>query len=99
MRDNTDAVWIELGVRDADINLTGTASDQAESRRIRLVEGAATGNFRGAYIHYDGASNALAIGAHNNSDNLPASDVDQIVMLRAGTTRVGIGMVPAGFIP
>lgn len=48
MLDNTDAVWIELGVRDADINLTGTASDQAESRRSRLVEGAATGNIRGA---------------------------------------------------
>ena len=76
------------------INLTGTTSDQAESGRIRFVEGTATGNFRGAYVRYDGANNVFAIGAHNNSDNLPASDVDQIVMLRSATTRVGIGRSP-----
>lgn len=76
------------------INLTGTTSDQAESGRIRFVEGTATGNFRGAYVRYDGANNVFAIGAHNNSDNLPSSDIDQIVMLRSATTRVGIGRTP-----
>lgn len=77
------------------INLTGTTSDQAESGRIRFVEGTAAGNFRGAYLRYDGANNVFAIGAHSNSDNLPASDVDQIVMLRSTTTRVGIGKSPS----
>lgn len=98
---NTSAPGSLFSIRGADdyfngpiVTLTGTTSDQVESGRIRFVEGTATGNFRGAYLRYDGAANVLALGAHNTSDNQQANDVDQIVMLRSATTRVGIGRTP-----
>lgn len=76
------------------IQMTGNGSDQAESGRIRFVEGTAAGNMRGAYIRYDGSANLMSLGAHSTSDADPAADVDHVLINRSATTRVGIGKVP-----
>jgi len=60
----------------------GNSSDQSESGRIRMVEGTAVNNWRGAYIHYNGGSNKLHIGTHNTSDADPAADFDAMTIKR-----------------
>lgn len=60
----------------------GTNADQIESGRLRFVEGTASSNWRGAFIHYDGFSNLLHLGAHNTSDNLASSDFNAMTIKR-----------------
>ncbi|HEX9816179.1 MAG TPA: tail fiber domain-containing protein [Candidatus Thermoplasmatota archaeon] len=67
----------------------GDASDQAESGRIRFVEGTAAANHRGAYIHYDGNANRLHIGRHNTNDTDIAND-ENVITIPRDNNRVGI---------
>jgi hypothetical protein len=61
----------------------GDASDQVESGRIRFVEATGSGNWRGAYIHYDGSgNNDFHIGVHNPGDASTASDLNVITIHR-----------------
>jgi len=62
----------------------GNSSDQHESGRIRFVEGTASTNFRGAYIHYDGNGNRLHIGVHNSGSNDTLDDINIITIERSG---------------
>ena len=73
------------------ILLYGDGADQEESGRIRFVEGTSLGNYRGAYIAYDGTNgiNSLTIGTHNSSDTLRSSDFDVITIERS-TGDLGI---------
>jgi hypothetical protein len=71
--------------------LYGDTPDQFESGRIRFSE-AGTGNWRGAYIHYDGsAPNNLHIGVHPSNDSNVANDVNVITVERSSNPQVGIG--------
>jgi hypothetical protein len=71
------------------ISLFGDNSDQAESGRIRFIEGTAAANWRGGYIHYDGSANRFHIGVHNTSDANLANDNNAISINRS-TGYVGI---------
>jgi hypothetical protein len=73
------------------ILLFGNASDQFESGRIRFVEGTALGNWRGAYLHFDGSANKFHIGVHNTNDNSTANDVNALTITRTSVPSVGIG--------
>jgi hypothetical protein len=72
------------------LTLIGTNADQAESGRIRFIEGTASTNWRGGYIHLDGSANRFHIGVHTTSDNDTANDLDAITINR-GNGQVGIG--------
>lgn len=72
------------------ILLTGKSSDQVESGRIRFVEGTATNNFRGGYLHYDGAANRFHIGVHNTSNGEASDDLNALTIHR-GNGFVGLG--------
>lgn len=75
------------------LQLLGDGADQVESGRIRFVEGSAVGNLRGAYIHYNGSTNMLGIGAHTASNADPAGDIDHLTIRRSSTPFVGIGKI------
>ena len=85
--DDTSAM---LGLRGPDdatdgpmVTFWGDATDQVESGRLRFVEGTGNVNFRGAYVHYDGAANRFHIGSHNTNDQDPANDQNAITVLRS----------------
>jgi hypothetical protein len=81
------------------ILLFGNNSDQFESGRIRFVEGTANPNWRGAYIHFDGAANLFHMGVHNTNDGDPTNDINVITITRSATPRVGIGTAnPGSFV-
>ncbi len=72
------------------ITLFGDGSDQIESGRIRFREGVSASNWRGAYLHYDGAENLFHIGVHNTTDTIIGNDVNTITINRSDG-KVGIG--------
>ena len=57
------------------------------SSTIRLIEGSA--NFQGAYMNYDGITNHLHLGVHDNNNTTLGDDFDAITIDRA-TGYVGI---------
>ncbi|MCB0688888.1 MAG: tail fiber domain-containing protein [Saprospiraceae bacterium] len=72
------------------ILLTGKSSDQIESGRIRFVEGTATNNFRGAYLHYDGSANRFHIGVHSVNGSDLVDEINAISINRSNGF-VGLG--------
>ena len=64
------------------LTFRGDNGDQAESGRIRFIEGSAFNNFRGGFIHCDGSVNRFHIGIHNSSDNNAANDINAITIER-----------------
>lgn len=71
--------------------LFGDDSDQFESGRIRFVEATGSANWRGAFMHYNGSSNALHIGVHPFGDSLRSNDINVITVERSSAGEVGIG--------
>jgi len=61
------------------LSLAGTTADQVEGGRIRFQE--TLTDFQGAYSHYNAFTNTLHFGAHNNADQLTASDINAISIL------------------
>ncbi len=72
------------------LTLAGESTDQFETSRIRFVEGSPASNWRGGYLHYDGATNKMHIGVHDADDQSLANDEDVITIERA-SGQVGIG--------
>ncbi|MDD3035211.1 MAG: hypothetical protein PHT25_11530, partial [Bacteroidales bacterium] len=70
------------------IALSGSLTNQIESGRIRFLEFTAN-NYQGAFIHYNGSSNALNIGVHEVGDAEASSDINAITILRSNG-NVGI---------
>ncbi len=95
---NTTGVRGMLTVRGPDdfqsgpvIHLAGNSPSQFESGRIRFVNGTATGNYRGFYMHYDGSGNFFHIGGRDSTNQDPAEDRNIITLRRSAPNRVGIG--------
>ncbi len=95
---NTAGVRGMLTVRGPDdfeagpvLHLSGNSPSQFESGRIRFVNGTAAGNYRGFYLHYDGAGNFFHIGGRDSTNQDPAEDRNIITIRRSLPNRVGIG--------
>jgi hypothetical protein len=71
-----------------DITIHSTGANQFEGGRIRFIETSNT--YQGGYIHYDGSSNILNIGVHQNADATVGNDTDAISIARI-SGNVGIG--------
>ena len=69
------------------VALTGSSQNQTESGRIRFTEDA---TYQGAFISYNGSSNILNIGVHDNTDTSSTNDYNSISIKRL-TGYVGIG--------
>lgn len=68
-----------------DALMINTASGADYSSLLRFG-GEGASNFQGGYIQYDAAGNAFIIGTHNTADELNASDVEVMLIPRAGTS-------------
>jgi len=75
----------------------GIGSDQEEAGRIRFLDGTASNNWRGIYMHHDGTLNKFHIGVHSPSTNNPADDLP-IITIERGDNQVGIGTTTPGFL-
>lgn len=75
----------------------GTGSDQEEAGRIRFLDGTASNNWRGIYMHHDGTLNKFHIGVHSPSTNNPADDLP-ILTIERGDNQVGINTTTPGFL-
>ena len=81
----------------ATLALGGSGSDQEEAGRIRFLDGTASNNWRGIYMHHDGTLNKFHIGVHSPSTNNPADDLP-IITIERGDNQVGIGTTTPGFL-
>jgi len=78
------------------LSFGGTVPNQVESGRIRFLEGAPGTNWRGAYVHYDGAANLMHLGVHSADNQNLADDINILTIDRFGQ-EVGIGTIAPSF--
>jgi hypothetical protein len=87
----------ESAINGASLALGGMGSDQTEAGRIRFLDGTASTNWRGMYMHHDGTNNKFHIGVHAANTNVATDDIP-IITIERGDNQVGIGTTTPGFL-